>query len=332
MQNLNKLFFIFIFFIFFYLNFSYGKTSIKLKDLITIEGLKENQVMGFGLVVALQGTGDSKNFKMTKEMLKNLATNNGFNITEKEIESKNVAAVMVTAILNPFSRIGEKINVSVSSIGDCKSLEGGYLLQTALKGADDVIYAVAQGKLITGKRGLDSTLYATIPGGGIIEKEVISNFIFNNKISLILKYPDFTTITKIKDEVKKIRNDLIINIIDPSKIEIELTEEELRNPAEFIAKIESIMIEPDEQAVVIIDKKSGTIVAGGNVIIQECLITVGNIQVNVKKQKNNLFFESQNIKNFVDFLNNSGLTGEEIISVLESLDKAGLLYGKLIIL
>lgn len=332
MQKFNKI--IVIFFLLFNIvtYICNAKNPVRIKDIATIDGLKENQIMGIGLVVGLQGTGDSKSFKLTKEMLKNLAINYGFNITENDIEAKNVATVLVTANLSSFNRQGEVIAVSVSSIGDCKSLEGGFLLQTALKGADNNIYAVAQGKLLAGKRGVDSTLYATIPDGAIIERDVISNFVKDKKISLLLKTADFTTAALIRDEIVKIKEGIIVNIVDASKIEITLSEEEIEDPVSLISKIEQLTVSPDSISVVVIDKKSGTIVAGENIIIQECMVSIGNTQVNVKRTKNSFAVSAQNVKTFVDFLNSSGLTIDEIISILIAMQKAGSLNSKIIVL
>ncbi|MBN2546143.1 MAG: flagellar basal body P-ring protein FlgI [Spirochaetes bacterium] len=312
--------------------FIYSKVPVRIKDISNIEGIRENQLMGFGLVTGLQGTGDSKSFKLTKNMLKNLALNHGYNITESDIESKNIAAVLVTSKIAPFQRIGDTLNVSISSIGDCRSLEGGILLQTALRGADNIIYAVAQGKILAGTRSQNALTNASIPDGAIIEKNIISEYLIDNKINLILKYPDFTTANQIREQILTQNSNLQVNILDPGKVEITLTDEELRNPIDFISKFEVLTITPDYGSTVVIDKKTGIIVAGENLIIQECSISTPFAQVNIRNKKNNFQIFSQTVQDLVKLLNESGLNTDEIISILEGVHKIGALNGKLLIL
>ena len=327
---------ILFFIIFFLLTYNlFSKNQVRIKDIVIIDGLRENQLMGIGLVTGLNGKGDSNNFKLTSKMLLNLAANNGYNISTDDLKSKNVASVLVTAKVGPFTRPGDLISVSISSIGDSKSLEGGILLQTALKAADGNIYAVAQGKIIAGNREQNSLTTASIPDGAIIEREITSNYIINNKIRLLLKYPDFVTANQIREAILTINPGLTINSLDAGMIEIALTDNELNNPVNFIAQLEVLTVTPDYVASVVIDKKTGVIVIGEDIVIQNCSISTPFAQVTVgnsRNNKNNFEIKSQTVGELVKILNDSGLNTDEIISLIEAIHKVGAINAKLIIL
>lgn len=312
-----------------------GKSPVRLKDIAIIDGLRENQLMGFGLVTGLQGKGDSRSFKMTKKMLQNLAANHGYNISIDDINSKNIAAVLVIAQVGPFAREGDQIDTIISSIGDAKSLEGGILLQTSLKAADNNVYAVAQGRLIVGTKDQNTQTSASIPDGAILEKNVISDFIIDNKIRVVLKYPDFVTSNQINEAILSINPNLKITSIDPGMIEIELAEEELNNPVAFIAQLELLSITPDYISTIVVDKKSGTIVMGEDIIIQECSISTPFAQIkvgNLRNKKTNMKIQGQSVGDLVNILNEAGLKTNEIISLIESIHKIGAINAKLILL
>ncbi|HQQ50507.1 MAG TPA: flagellar basal body P-ring protein FlgI, partial [Spirochaetota bacterium] len=178
----------------------YAQVAVKIKDLITIDGLKENQIYGYGLVIGLQGTGDSK-VALTRSSLSNVLKNLGLN--NETINSKNIAAVLVTATLPPYVRVGDRIDVTVSSIGDAKSLEGGVLLQSSLKGADDATYVVAQGMLsIAGDKRKGATI-GKIVSGGIVEREILPEVVVNGTIKLALLNFDFSVANEIKTAIEK---------------------------------------------------------------------------------------------------------------------------------
>ncbi|HPO49025.1 MAG TPA: flagellar basal body P-ring protein FlgI, partial [Spirochaetota bacterium] len=259
---------ILIFFYFLSLIDISAKNPVKIKDLASIKGVRENRLMGIGLVTGLQGMGDSGSFKLTKKMVANLAINYGFDISEEDIKSKNTAAVLVTADIGGFLRSGDLINVTISSVGDAKSLSGGILLQTALKGADGNIYAVAQGRVIAGTKEQNGETTASIPNGGIAEREIASTFIDGDKISVSLKNPDFTTANLIREAIAGLNPNLAIRSIDAGLIEVILGEEEKKNPIDFISKLEVLTVTPDNISILIIDKKSGIIVSGSEVVIQ----------------------------------------------------------------
>ena len=313
-----------------------AKEAVRIKDLAVIQGIKENQLMGFGLVTGLQGQGDSKNFVLTRKMLTTLAENYGFQVAEEDIKSKNVAAVLVTANLGGFTRIGDSLDVTISSIGDAKSLSGGILLLTALKAANGDVYAVAQGRIIAGNRSQKSETSGSIPRGAIIEKEVVSSFMEGNKLSIILKNPDFSTANLIREAILTLNQELAVTAKDPGLVEVELGQAEQENPVLFISQLELLTVIPDYAAVVIIDKKTGVIVTGSDVIIQECTVSTPSAEVRVgsagSSKKNNIAVESKTVGELVSLLNQAELKTDEIIALLEAIQKIGAMNAKLIIL
>ncbi|OHD05369.1 MAG: hypothetical protein A2086_08545 [Spirochaetes bacterium GWD1_27_9] len=326
-----------IFFAIFILSMSlFAKNPVRIKDIAVIQGIRDNQLTGIGLVTGLQGRGDSREFKLTQKMLLNLMTNYGFDLKQEDIKSKNVACVLVTANIGPFVRGGDIVDVSISSIGDSKSLSGGILLQTALKAADGNVYAVAQGRIISGTKDQNSETSASIPQGAIVEKDVVSTFTDGEKINISLKIADFTTANLIREAVLSLNQDLKITAVDAGLVEIILGEEEKKNIVDFISKLEVLTVTPDNIAMVIIDKKTGVIVAGGDVIIQECTVSTPQAQVKIstqnKEKKYTFELKSQTIGELVNILNEAGLQVGEIIALIESVYKVGAINAKLILL
>lgn len=313
-----------------------GKNPVRIKDIAIIKGLRDNQLSGFGLVIGLQGNGDGKAFTLTKKMLANLAVNHGYAITSDDISSKNIAAVLVTANIGPFTRAGDRVDITVSSIGDSKSLKGGVLLQTPLKAADGTVYAVAQGRLIAGEKDTGSETSATLPDGAIIERQIVANYLSDNKLEIILKYPDFVTASQVKEAILTINPELTVTAVDAGLIEVELGETELQSPVDFIAQMEVLTITPDYVSAVVINKKTGVIVIGEDVLIQECSVSTPFAQVNVgrnvKTKKNNVKIANQTIGELIEILNESGLNTDEIISLIESIHKIGAINAKIIVM
>ncbi|OHD74978.1 MAG: hypothetical protein A2355_10770, partial [Spirochaetes bacterium RIFOXYB1_FULL_32_8] len=314
----------------------FAKNPVRIKDIAVIQGIRDNQLTGIGLVTGLQGRGDSREFKLTQKMLLNLMTNYGFDLKQEDIKSKNVACVLVTANIGPFVRGGDIVDVSISSIGDSKSLSGGILLQTALKAADGNVYAVAQGRIISGTKDQNSETSASIPQGAIVEKDVVSTFTDGEKINISLKIADFTTANLIREAVLSLNQDLKITAVDAGLVEIILGEEEKKNIVDFISKLEVLTVTPDNIAMVIIDKKTGVIVAGGDVIIQECTVSTPQAQVKIstqnKEKKYTFELKSQTIGELVNILNEAGLQVGEIIALIESVYKVGAINARLILL
>ena len=243
-----------------------AEVTVKLRDMVFIDGFKENQVLGFGLVVGLQGSGDSKSL-LTQSSLKNLLKNLGLESSE-EIKTKNIAAVLLTAKLPPFARVGDRVDVSVSSIGDAKSLEGGVLVQSPLKGADSRIYVVAQGPLslnLSTVKGAGKGIktVAQIAGGGIVERGVEPEFISKNTLSLVLKHWDFSVASQIMKAVAEKYPEAKPAVQMSGKILVNLPKDVPL--ADFIAGIEALEITPVYEARVVVNEKDGTIVMGGEV-------------------------------------------------------------------
>ncbi len=356
----------------------FSKTGVRIKDIASIYGPNELKVTGIGLVVGLNGSGDTKNFKITQKLIYDLSkpyieekgSSNQANIdfdllgetdlmnpqapamareatsdtrplvTIDNLKPKNVAAVVVTATISPFSRKGETIDLMVSSIGDAKNITSGLLLRTELKDDLGNIYAVGSGRVLVGNKANGGELTGSIPQGASLQRDLLFQDIqASDKISISLKSPDFTTAVNVRDMVKSLNSELTVVAVDSGLVEVTLTETEAADKIGFISKLENLIVVPDGVALVVIDKKSGIIVAGSDVIIQECLVSVPNVQVKVRSKssdaparKTNFEFKNQNIGELVQMLNELGLTPAEIISIIESAHRAGGLNAKLIIL
>lgn len=316
-----------------------AEVKVKVKDIASIDGLKENQVFGFGLVVGLQGTGDSKSM-LTQSSLKNLLKNMGLS-EDENIKASNTAAVLLTAKLPPFVRVGDKVNVTVSSLGDAKSLEGGTLIQSPLRGADDKIYAVAQGPLSIeepskGKKNIRTA--GRIIGGGIIEREIDTEIVVENGISLVLYSWDFSAADQILKAAAEKYPESKPAVVKGGKIRLLLPPN--ISVAEFIAGVQSIEITPGNPAKVVVNEKDGTIVMGGEVKISEAVVSKEGlvIKVEAKKQKGAadrgsvaLIKDTSTVKDLVDSLNYIGASTRDIIAILKALKDAGALHAELIV-
>lgn len=313
---------------------SHAAISVKIRDIAYIDGLKENQVFGFGLVIGLQGSGDSKS-SLVESSLKSLLKNIGI-VEEGSYKSKNIAAVLLTAKLPAFSRIGDRLDVTVSSIGDAKSLEGGILIQSPLRGADERTYVVAQGSLsfpTTEKSGRKIKTVATLINGGIIERAIAPDIVANNSISLVLNSWDFTTANNVIKAISSKYADSNPGIIANGKIRIRIPRN--LNLAEYISSIENIEITPSYEARVIINEKDGTIVMGGEVKISEVVVSKEGMTIRIEKNGENAsaaeFKESASVKDIVDSLNYIGASTRDIISILKAINDAGALHANLIV-
>ncbi|MDY6934310.1 MAG: flagellar basal body P-ring protein FlgI [Spirochaetota bacterium] len=313
---------------------AYSEISVKIRDIAFIDGLRANQVFGFGLVVGLQGTGDSKS-TLIRSSLKNILNNLGLEEGEN-FTSKNVAAVLITAKLPPFIRVGDRIDITVSSIGDAKSLEGGILIQSPLKGADDIIYVVAQGALSiidAKKRGKGIRTVAQIINGGVVEREIEPEIITDNSISLVLKEWDFTVADRIIKSVSKKYPESKPATTKGGRIRINLPRDV--NIVELVSTVENIEITPIARARVVVNEKDGTIVMGEDVKISEVVVSKDGLTVNVEgensKGNSALLKESSTVKDLMDSLNYIGVNTSEIISILKALKDAGALHADLII-
>lgn len=263
----------------------------RIKDVVRVEGVRKNMLVGYGLVVGLNGTGDRlRNVPFTEQSLASMLKRMGVNIRDEELKTKNVAAVMVTADLPAFARQGSMIDVTVSTLGDSNNLAGGTLLVTPLMGADGNVYAVAQGAVaISGfnvsgdaqsvTKGVPTR--ARIVNGGIVERELPEQLDQLDVVRLNLRNPDFTTAIRIADAINRRFNAPLADPLDLNNVEIQVPGNFRNRLARFIHEIETIEVQPDSIAKVVIDEKSGTIVIGANVTINKVAITHGNLTVRV---------------------------------------------------
>ncbi|WP_294924132.1 flagellar basal body P-ring protein FlgI [uncultured Paracoccus sp.] len=266
---------------------------VRIKDIATFDGVRGNDLVGYGLVVGLNGSGDSiRNSPFTEEIMAGLLERLGVNVTDDPFRPKNVAAVIVTATLPPFARAGSQIDVSVAAIGDAKSLLGGTLVMTPLNAADGEIYAVAQGAILSA--GAEATGEAarvvlgvpttgSIPAGARVEREVNFEFASMTTLRIALRNPDFTTAARIE---AAINNDFGVNIaelLDSGTVSINSTVLGNVNPARVVGRIENIQVRPEAIARVVVDHKSGTIVMGDDVRVSRVAVSQGNLTIRVRE-------------------------------------------------
>ena len=317
------------------LNLLPAAPEVRIKDIGYIEGIRENQLVGIGLVTGLAGKGDSSNSAMLKKSISNILNNFGFKITPSEVKSKNSAVVMITAEIPAFVHPGDRIDVEVSSIADAKSLEDGILLQTPLRGANGKIYGVAQGKLETNKT---QKTIAKIYDGAIIENKLETQFFNNGLISIVLKNPDFITANAVSEAIKKKYPDLKVKSRDASYIEITVPEAQRKDLVSFIASLEAITVRPDSSGKVVIDSNSGVIIMGENVRIGKVAVSYKSTKITVGYSRNSendksfVINQTTTVNDFVDTLKTIGLKTEAVIAILKAINRAGALYGDLIIM
>jgi len=316
-----------IFFSLVYLLITTNLFADKIKDVANIIGVRSNQLIGYGLVVGLNGTGDSSS-KFTNQTLSNLLKNVNVKLNPKDIKSKNVAAVMVTATLPPFAREGDKIDVTISSIGDAKSLQGGVLLLTPLKGVNGKIYALAQGDITMGgfnlkggKKQKHFTTTVKVLNGATVERAVAWDIYHQKYATLSLKKSDFNLAINIQNKINKFFHKKVAVAIDPRTIKLQ----KLFNLSmpEFLAKVENLDISMPQENIVVIDERTGTVIAGGNVEVKPTVIIYGDFNIKVKK--------TTSIMELTSDLKKSNATPQDIIAILENLKKAESLDAKLVI-
>ncbi len=269
-----------------------GWTSVgratRIKDIADLSGVRANQLVGYGLVVGLNGTGDSASTMFTVQSLVNMLEHMGLSIDRSTVKVKNVAAVMVTAKLPPFSRIGNTIDVLVSSSGDAKSLVGGTLLMTPLKGADGRIYCVAQGPVTVGalafggaaaKVQTNHPTVGRIPGGGMVELELPPSLPAGNELVYHLRDPDFTTMSRLSDVVNQRFGAGTAKALDGGSVKIEIPEKFRQDKVTFLADLEELDLQPDTTARIVMNERTGTIVMGENVRIDTIAVAQGNLSL-----------------------------------------------------
>ena len=266
---------------------------VRIKDLVEFDGVRSNDLVGYGLVVGLNGTGDGiRNAPFTEEIMTNILERLGVNVSGEQFRPRNVAAVFVTAALPPFARAGSRIDVTVSAIGDASSLLGGTLIMTPLNAADGEIYAVGQGTVIAGGASVEGDgasvtqgvpTSGVIPSGARVEREVDFQFSGMEQLRLALRTPDFTTAERIERAINMVEGRPLALMIDSGTVEISLMgpNNTPLSPAHFISRIENIMVEPQTRARVVVDQRSGTIVLGEDVRISRVAVAQGNLTLRI---------------------------------------------------
>jgi flagellar P-ring protein precursor FlgI len=317
-------------------------SAARLKDISNIRGVRENQLIGYGLVVGLQGTGDGA-AEFTSKSMSRMLDIVGVKLDNKDIQSKNVAAVMITASLPAFARSGNKLDITVHAIGDATSLVGGTLLQTPLRAANKEVYAVAQGALVIGSAGNGGKAHNTvgrIPSGAIIEKDLDMEFAARKMLRLTLHNPDFTTAARVAHVINRDMGGKYAVAKDSATIDIVVPPNYEGNAVEFMAAIESLDVNPDARAKVVINEKTGTVVIGEMVRISKVAIAHGNISVQIgdtknaeKKAANTAMFGGEaSVGDIVKALNGLGISPKDLITILQNIKAAGALHGDLEVL
>ncbi len=272
---------------------SIAAQAARLKDIADFEGLRENQLVGYGIVVGLNGTGDGTQAKFTTQSISNFMERMGIiNVDPKQIKVKNVAGVIVTAKMPPLAKTGQKIDVVVSSLGDAKSLAGGTLLLTPLKGVDGKIYAVAQGPLSVGGFAVGGAgasaqknhpTVGRIPNGATVEREIPVDVNGKREVRLNLANSDFTTVVRVVEAVNDALGARFARTVDADTLSIEIPPEYENDVVSFMAAIEGIEITPDVKAKVILDERTGTVVMGRDVRLSTVAIAHGNLSIQIKE-------------------------------------------------
>ncbi len=320
-----------------------GAEAARIKELAAIKGVRDNQLIGYGLVVGLNGTGDKDGVGFTKQALANMMEKMNIFVDSNQLKVKNVAAVMVTANIPPFARIGDKIDVTASSLGDAKSLKGGTLLVTPLKGVNGEVYALAQGPVTlsipAGAGDRNSHLQvAQITNGASVEQEIPFRLDGKKTLTLSLFQPDFTTAKRMADTINTSIGEGVAAIIDASALSLNVPEKMWqKNVAQFIAEIETLTVVPDTVAKVIINEKTGTVVFGSDVTISNVAIAHGDLSVTIsnnpeKKESVMNLPGTSTIGELVRGLNSLGVKPRDLISILQSIKAAGALQAELVII
>ena len=268
--------------------------SVRVRDLVDFDGVRGNDLVGYGLVVGLNGTGDSlRNSPFTEEIMSNVLERLGVNVSGEQLRTRNVAAVFVTAELTPFARTGNRVDLTISAIGDAKSLLGGTLVMTPLKAADGLIYAVGQGTVIAGGAAAEGDgarvvegvpTSGRIPSGARVEREV--PFVFNDlrSIRLALRNPDFTTAERIERAINTAYGARVSQMLDSGTVVVNIHATRETSPSHAMGRIENLAVDPQILARVVVDQRSGTIVLGEDVRISRVAVSQGGLVLRVEER------------------------------------------------
>ena len=268
-----------------------NQEGVRVKNLGRIDGVRDNLLVGYGLITGLAGTGDTRRSRSTLQSVTNLLQDLGINVDPKDVNSRNVAAVTVTATLPPFARAGDKLDVNVASMGDARSLHGGTLLMTPLYGPDRKIHALSQGQILVGgyKFELNGNSVqknhptsGMISAGAVVEGSLSTTVVKNGSyIDFLLYSPDYTTSDRIVETINQRFGTGRAKAIDAGRVEIRVPEHTKSNLVRFIAQIEGLTVPPDQRSKIIVNEKTGTVVSGGDVRISKVDVSHGDIKVSI---------------------------------------------------
>ena len=343
--------------------------AARLKDIADIEGVRGNQLVGYGLVVGLNGTGDGK-VEFTVKSISNMLEKLGVRVNPENVKVKNVAAVVITADLPPFARPGTKLDVSISSLGDAKSLQGGTLIFSPLKGADGNTYAVAQGSVMLGgfaiSEGGDSAqknhpTVGTIPEGAVVERSIPFDLFQSKRVRIVLRESDFTTMVRLVDAINQKLGQPAATALDSASVEVPLVGRFQSDPVTLMAVLEQVEVDQDVGAKVIVNERTGTIIMGESVTIGRVALAHGNLNITIRSETGvsqpnqlaqgqtavvtntdiNVGEEKKALRivggevtlgDVVKALNALGATPRDLISIFTALKRAGALHAELIIM
>ena len=341
--------------------------AARIKDIAAFDGVRENQLIGYGLVVGLNSTGDSIQTKFPVQSLVGALERMGVTINRADITVNNIAAVMVTAQLPPFAKQGNRLDVLVSSLGDAKSLAGGTLIMAPLKGADGQVYAVAQGAILTNSFSYGGQAASavknhptagTVPGGALIERELPNVLAGKSVLKLNLHQSDFTTASRVATAINDRFKGDVASLTDPGSVQIAVPEPYRNRIIEFVAVLERLEVNPDVTARVVMNERTGTIVMGENVRISTVAVSHGNLTVTVKESPKvsqpgplssgtttvvprtdlkvvedkvnvSLLREGANLGEVVRGLNTLGVTPRDLLGIMQAIKAAGALNAEL---
>jgi flagellar P-ring protein precursor FlgI len=342
----------------------------RLKDIADIEGVRGNQLLGYGLVVGLNGTGDGRMTDFTPKSISNMLEKMGLRVDPMAVRVKNVAAVMVTGELPPFARSGSKIDITLSSMGDAKSLQGGTLLFTPLKGADGNTYAVGQGAIDLGgfavSEGGDSAqknhpTVAVIPSGGLVERSIPFDLFQSKKVRIVLRRPDFTTMTRVVTALNRRMGRQTAVAVDSGAVEIALDAQAQFDPVALVAQLEQVEVEQDIGARVVVNERTGTVIMGERVTLSKVALAHGNLNIAIRSEtevvqpnalaggvtagvNNSDISVGEDVKalqivggevtlgDVVAALNELGATPRDLIAIFTALKAAGALNAELVVM
>jgi flagellar P-ring protein precursor FlgI len=326
---------------------AFAVPTVRIKDIADLRGIRDNQLVGIGLVTGLAGRGDSQNSELLKAAIANLVSNFGFRIDPADVRSRNCAVVTVSCQIPAFVRAGETVDILVSSIGDARTLDGGVLLQTPLKAANGEVYALAQGQIFSlqAAAGSNQKTVGSIPGGAILEQDVVSSFLDDNSLSILLRHPDFVTANSVSEAIRQKYPDVLLQTVDAAMIQLSIPDQWRANPVGFIAELESIQVTPEPSNKVVIDSSTGVIIFGEQVRIGKVAVSYQDISVDVgpygrpagwlrdeeEREHNFVFDQTTTVEQLVDTLRTIGLETQMIIHIIKAIDRAGSLYGTLVV-